>query len=129
MQINMLGIFTDRFAAMRDFYRDVLDMEVTDDREQYVEFGGQGVRVAICDRAVMVGLELSKSFDMAASGHVFSLAFECASPELVDRELDRLITAGAEHVQGGTRMPWGQYTAFFADPDGHIHELFARIEN
>ena len=129
MQINMLGLFTDRLAAMRSFYRDVLGMEVRDDRGQYVEFTGQGVRVAICERAVMQGLGLSDSFYTPPTGHVFSLAFACDSTEEVDSELARLVAAGAAEIQGGTRMPWGQYTAFFADPDGHVHELFTQLDD
>jgi uncharacterized glyoxalase superfamily protein PhnB len=77
----------------------------------------------------MQGLGLADSFNTPASGHAFSLAFECASADKVDSELARLVTAGAKQIQGGARMPWGQYTAFFADPDGHIHELFTTLKD
>ncbi|MCA9101098.1 MAG: VOC family protein [Planctomycetales bacterium] len=128
MQINMLSIFTGRFVPMRAFYRDVLGMTITVDHEDhYVEFAGQGVRLAICERAVMQRLGLSAGYDNPAQGQAFGLAFECSCAEDVNRRLAELVDAGAERIAVGNRMPWGQYTAFFADPDGHIHELFARL--
>lgn len=43
---------------------------------------------------------------------------------LTDAEL---LANGAVAVQPPDDMPWGQRTAFFADPDGNIHELFADL--
>ena len=34
---------------------------------------------------------------------------------------------GAVGVKPPAKMPWGQYTAFFADPEGNIHELFTDL--
>ncbi|MEZ6069592.1 MAG: hypothetical protein R3C10_04805 [Pirellulales bacterium] len=81
--------------------------------------------LAICERAVMQRLGLSAGYDNPAQGQAFGLAFECSCAEDVNRRLAELVDAGAERRAVGNRMPWGQYTAFFADPDGHIHELFA----
>lgn len=36
-----------------------------------------------------------------------------------------LISKGATSIKGPSDMPWGHRTAFFADPEGNIHEIFA----
>ncbi len=35
---------------------------------------------------------------------------------------------GAAPVKGPADMPWGQRAAFFADPEGNVHELFAELQ-
>jgi len=52
-QINMIGIITSQFDAMRDFYRDVLGFEVVLEIENYVEFHNDGVRFALSTHQVM----------------------------------------------------------------------------
>ena len=127
MQINMVGLFTDQFAAMKDFYASVLKFEIVDELESYVEFGGQPVRFAICERRIMQQVTGYSGYDQAASGTPFELAFECMSREELDQSYDNLVSQGATPVKPGSEMPWKQYTAFFADPDGHVHELFVRL--
>jgi uncharacterized glyoxalase superfamily protein PhnB len=60
-----------------------------------------------------------------ASGHRIALAFECESPEEVDRLYAELSQAGA----GSHREPWdafwGQRYAQVKDPDGTVVDLFA----
>lgn len=127
MQINMLGVFTDQLPEMRQFYEQVLEMPITTELESYLEFGGQGVRFSICERKVMVETLGAEHYGSSPTGHSFSLAFECDSCEAVQSEFDKLVNLGAKPIQEPRDMPWGQRTAFFADPDGHIHELFANL--
>jgi uncharacterized glyoxalase superfamily protein PhnB len=61
------------------------------------------------------------------SGQCFELAFPLGSPAEVDLAYADIISKGAAPVQPPTNMPWNQRTAFFADPDGNIHELFANM--
>jgi uncharacterized glyoxalase superfamily protein PhnB len=49
------------------------------------------------------------------------------SPEQVDHAYAELTGKGAAHIQAPANMPWNQRTAFFADPDGNVHEIFADI--
>jgi predicted lactoylglutathione lyase len=52
-----------------------------------------------------------------------ALAWNCASPEEVDAALARATVAGAKPLRPGAKAFWGGYTAYFADPDGHIWEI------
>ena len=36
---------------------------------------------------------------------------------------------GIAFVQKPTLMPWNEYTAFFKDPDGNVHELISNNLN
>lgn len=52
-----------------------------------------------------------------------SLAWNCASPQEVDTGLTRALDAGATLLRKAETVFWGGYTAYFADPDGHIWEI------
>ncbi|MEV7428559.1 VOC family protein [Nocardioides sp. NPDC092400] len=53
----------------------------------------------------------------------FALAHNVATPAEVDAVLDTARAAGADPVSGATERPWGGYTGYFADPDGHRWEV------
>lgn len=127
MKIDMLGLFTDRFEEMKQFYVSVLDFEIGNELEKYVEFKGQGVRFAICQRQVMVETVSAEQFGQPATGRPLSLAFRCDTKQQLEQDYANLLTKGAQPINPPAEMPWGQYTAFFADPDGHVHELFTDL--
>jgi len=125
--ISLITVLTSDVPAMVSFYRDVLGFQVMDDRGNYVEFANDGVRFAICARSVMASATGSPAFDEPSHGQSFELAFPCDSPEAVDQSYVDIVAKGARPVKAPTTMPWGQRTAFFADPEGNIHELFAEL--
>jgi lactoylglutathione lyase len=128
MQINMVGLSTDQLDAMKEFYSQVLGFEITEELESYVEFGGQPLRFALCDRKIMQQVTEDSNFNQRATGSPFELAFLCETREELDQRYAEIIEKGARPVKKPTVMPWNHYTAFFADPDGYVHELFVRLE-
>ena len=52
-----------------------------------------------------------------------TLAWNCASADEVDAALARAVSAGAKTVRQAQKVFWGGYTAYFADPDGHLWEI------
>ena len=124
-KIALISIFTDNYENMVAFYRDVVGFEVAFEMGQYVEFKNEGVRFAVCAMDVMVQTVAHPSFKEPRSGQPFELAFDVTSPVEVNKVYSELIGKGATPVQGPADMPWNQRTAFFADPDGNIHEIFA----
>jgi predicted lactoylglutathione lyase len=52
-----------------------------------------------------------------------ALAWNCASPEEVDNAVARVRAAGGRVVREPQTVFWGGYTAYFADPDGHLWEI------
>jgi lactoylglutathione lyase len=125
--IALITIVTNDVSRLVSFYRDVLGFTVKQDLEIYVEFESEGVRFAICARSVMKQATNHSSYEKETTGQSFELAFPVEAPEAVDTTFEQIVAAGAIPIHPPADMPWGQRAAFFADPDGHIHELFADL--
>jgi hypothetical protein len=59
----------------------------------------------------------------APSSGAFSLGHAVESREAVHRVLDLAVAAGAEALGEPHERPWGIYSAYFRDPDGHLWEI------
>jgi uncharacterized glyoxalase superfamily protein PhnB len=124
----MIGIITANFQKMVSFYKEVLGFESMLELEHYVEFKNEGVRFAISTNQVMFEATNHQSFKQEKKGRSLELAFKADTPEEVDKSFANLIAKGAKSIKEPADMPWGQRTAFFADPDGNIHEIFADLK-
>lgn len=127
-RIALITLLTDDVPTMRAFYEKVIGFSVKTDMDQYIEFDSEGVRFSLCARAILSDATQHNDYATPPAGQRFELAFPCARPQDVDSAYRRLLTAGARPVKPPEDMPWGQRTAFFADPDGNIHELFADLQ-
>jgi catechol 2,3-dioxygenase-like lactoylglutathione lyase family enzyme len=58
-----------------------------------------------------------------ASSREFSLGHFVASREAVDALVDQAVAAGARPLDPPHDRPWGIYSAYFRDPDGHLWEV------
>lgn len=123
--IALVTILTDDVLALTRFYRDVLGFPLEHGPGDYVEFRSPGVRFALCARHVMAEATRHPSYAEPRRGQTFELAFPLPTPAEVDAAYTDLVARGATPIGGPADMPWGQRAAFFADPDGNIHELFA----
>jgi catechol 2,3-dioxygenase-like lactoylglutathione lyase family enzyme len=59
----------------------------------------------------------------AATSGAFSLGHLVPTREQVDAVLAQAVTAGAEQIGEPHDRPWGIYSAYFRDPDGHLWEI------
>lgn len=126
-EISLITIVSLNAPALARFYQEVLGFEPKGDMGGYVEMQSQGVRFAICSNAIMRDATGEVGYMEPHRGHSFELAFPCDGPEDVDASFERVVGLGARPVRPPADMPWGQRAAFFADPDGNIHELFADL--
>jgi hypothetical protein len=53
----------------------------------------------------------------------FSLGHLVPNREAVDAALEQAVAAGAEAMGVPHDRPWGIYSAYFRDPDGHLWEI------
>lgn len=125
--IALLTILTDYVPDMVNFYTRVLGFKEKLNMGKYVELENEGVRFAICDREIMLKATRDKAYLKTPDGQAFELAFPCDTPDDVDLSYEFVVKNGAKPIQSPASMEWGQRTAFFADPDGNIHELFSEI--
>ena len=125
-RLEGITVLADDVAQLAAFYRDALGLRVEVSEDRYVAFGGEGIRFAVFSRLGM-GPNTHDHPDYRApfTGQAFELNFECASPEEVTARFAHVIANGGESIAEPTRMHWGQFTGFFADPEGNIHSLFA----
>lgn len=52
-----------------------------------------------------------------------SIAMNLSDRETVDATFARFVAAGATARRGPHETPWGGYTSYVTDPDGHLWEL------
>ena len=95
--------------------------------ENYVEFENEGVRFALSTHDVLAQATGFGEYTTQKHGHNLELAFSAESTKDVDATYAELLVKGAKGIKEPTDMPWGQRTAFFSDPDGNVHEIFAEI--
>jgi uncharacterized glyoxalase superfamily protein PhnB len=123
--IALITILANNVTALARFYQEALGFSVKQDSGEYVELESPNVRFSICTRAVMFGATDHVSYQEPRAGQAFELAFPVESPADVDHAYAEIIAKGAVPIKPPADMPWNQRTAFFADPEGNIHELFA----
>lgn len=98
---------------------------IVTEESHYAEFENNGVRFAICSKALMAdNTNGHHSFIEERKGQAFELNFQCESPEAVRDTYNDLVSKGATSITEPRSMDWGHTTGFFADPDGNIHSIF-----
>lgn len=127
-KIDMIGIITNKFEEMKEFYSKVLGFKIQLEMEQYVEFENEGTRFAISTNKVMSDVTNHSSYKEEKKGQSLELAFRVNTPEEVDSYFQEIIDKGATSIKEPANMPWGQRAAFFADPDENIHEIFTDLK-
>lgn len=128
MRAHLEGVtvLADDVPALATFYRDALGLEVAVWEHQYVAFRGEGVRVAIFSRPDMAPhTNAHPDYRLPRSGQAFELNFQHATEAAVDAHFAHICATGGVAIAPPVRQAWGDYTGFFADPEGNIHSLFA----
>jgi uncharacterized protein len=61
--------------------------------------------------------------DSPPSSVEFSLGYFAESESDVDTVIARAVSAGATRTAPSRKRPWGIYSGYFRDPDGHLWEV------
>lgn len=61
--------------------------------------------------------------DSPPSAVEFSLGYFAESQSAVDEVIARAVSAGASRTEHPRQRPWGIYSGYFRDPDGHLWEV------
>ena len=127
-EIYMVTIHTDNYARMRAFFADSMGMEVVNEQGEFVEFRSDGLRLSLASFDTLSSFLDAESLRAKRAGSGLGIGFHYDTPEQVDTVTAELKKAGVAFVAEPTAMPWGEYTAFFSDPDGNVHELVAEMK-
>jgi catechol 2,3-dioxygenase-like lactoylglutathione lyase family enzyme len=139
-QLNVVTLAVNDLDRSLAFYRDGLGFAT--DGIVGEEFAGSATEPA--GRAAMFALDgglilsLYARSDLAKDAHLdlqraegsgFSLGYVVDSREEVDELLAEAGRAGAEITAPAHERPWGIYSGYFADPDGHLWEVVCFLQS
>ncbi len=133
-QINVITLAVNDLARSIAFYRDGLGLPTKGIFG--TEFAGSVTEPAgaVCFFELSGGLilalyprsELAKDAklpNVPASSLEFSIGYLAESKEAVDRVVEQAQVAGATVTDAPHQRPWGIYSGYFKDLDGHLWEI------
>ena len=114
-------LITRKLEILRDFYREVLQVEPKVYQEDYLEFPTEGAILSLYNQE-----SLDKTVPGAMQAGVnksVMLEFQVAD---VDQEYTRLRQSGlpVDWVMPPTTFPWGNRSVYFRDPEGNLVNLY-----
>ena len=121
--IYMVTLHTDNFSKMKNFYNKKLGMKIINDTGEFIELSSQGLRLSIVSRKSLNKFIPAKTLQIIRQGSSVGIGFKYSSTKEVDKAFVKLSSNNVKFIAKPTMQPWGEYTAFFSDPDGNIHEL------
>jgi catechol 2,3-dioxygenase-like lactoylglutathione lyase family enzyme len=122
--VGAITMFVDDPRRSKEFYERVFEVSPVFEDENSVAFEFENLIVnLLVERAAP---ELIEPTPVAGreTGERFQLTIWV---EDADAVVEQLRSAGVELLNGPIDRPWGLRTAAFADPDGHVWEVAAKI--
>ncbi len=119
--LGYMVLFVDNFDQMMEFYSKKVGLPVRLRADGYAEFAVEGSKFALLTRARATELVGAKHAVRPAPG-----AHDAAVTVLVedvDRVYRDLSARGVEFLSPPADRLWGQRTAYFCDPEGHLIEV------
>ena len=123
--LGYVVLFVEDLARALAFYRDKVGLSVRFQDKGYAELAVAGSKFALLARS-----RLPELVGAAHTGRPASGAHE-AGVTLVVEDVDRvhrdLTSRGVTFLGAPQNRPWGQRTALFQDPEGHLIELATNL--
>lgn len=124
--IEWIILITDKYQKAVKFYKDILGFKI--DREmpgdEYCQFKLKDFYFALYGRK-----EAEKLFDKKYLSKPGGAIYTLPESKDIDKTFEELKSNGVIFIKNPTTQPWGQRTAYFTDPDGHIWEIQQWIKN
>jgi catechol 2,3-dioxygenase-like lactoylglutathione lyase family enzyme len=119
-RLSLVTLGVDDLARARAFYEDGLGWRPADAPEGVVFYQLPGMAFALWSRS-----ELAQDARTPVDGSFSGIALACnqRTEDDVDRVLAQAERAGGRILKPAERAPWGGYSGYFADPDGHVWEV------
>jgi lactoylglutathione lyase len=119
-QIEWIILKTDDYTASKTFYADVLKLSVVRDipDDEFTQF-----KLENCFLAIYGSKQFDSLIGQKHSGPAGGAIYTFSQVENVDQSVKDLKNQGVKFIKDPVTQPWGQRTAYFTDPDGHIWEI------
>ena len=122
--VGAITLFIEDRQRAKSFYEKAFDVEPVYEDENAVAFQFENMVVNLLVTREAHGLIGPAVVAERETGARFQLTIWVDDTNAVCEELAR---RGVELLNGPIDRPWGLRTAAFADPDGHIWEVAAKI--
>ena len=122
--VGAITLFIEDRQRAKSFYEQAFDVESVYEDDNAVAFQFENMVVNLLVTREAHGLIGPAVVAEAEAGARFQLTIWVDDTNAVCEELAR---RGIELLNGPIDRPWGLRTAAFADPDGHIWEVAAKI--
>ncbi len=118
--VSWIILVTDDYQLSKEFYSSKLGFAIEREvaAEEFCQFSLGNCFVAIYGRSFFQKL-LPAGVLKQSGGAVYS--FKDSTD--IDADFIELKSNGVQFIKEPTTQPWGQRTAYFTDPDGHLWEL------
>ncbi len=125
--INAAVLFVKDVDTCVAFYRDVVGLEPTfsDDVSSAFRLGSQDFVVLALPAAVKMLTEVT----IAPQSEGVRRTLLCVGVEDVDATYKELTAKGLTFIKPPVSQVWGRRTAYFADPEGNLWELYHMLPN
>ncbi len=120
-RLSLITLGVADLARARRFYEDGLGWTKNNPEEEVAFYQLNGLVLAVWARADLV--EDAGITDSGATFSGIALAFNTRSHDEVDVILAEAQSAGGSVLKSAEETPWGGYSGYFADPDGHTWEV------
>ncbi len=125
-RLDLVTLVVDDVPLCAAFYREVLGFSPRGKfSANYLEFENQGVRFHLMSRGMLISHIGDPALGGSRSGNGLELAIRLDDKREVERVYRLAVESGAPALREPEMMPWGEYTAFTADPDGNVVALFS----
>ena len=114
MTLTEVCLLTLNVRCLRDFYRQLLQVEPVDDGEVHVAFQVGDVFLTLYAAGEMEAWAPGSTREVGRGGGI--VGFEVAD---VDQEYARLLDMRVTILKVPTTFPWGRRAVWFQDPDGN----------
>lgn len=117
-RVSLITLGVADTARSRAFY-EALGWKAAFENEEVVFFQLNGIVLGLFRRD---SFDLDMKRDNDGTGRI-ALAYSVRDRSEVDPALDRAVSAGGSLLKRAEEAPWGGYSGYFADPDGHAWEV------
>ena len=120
-RLSLITLGVADLARSRRFYEDGLGWTKGNPHDEVAFYQLNGLVLALWARAELA--EDARVDDTGATFGGMTLAFNTRSRDEVDEVLAEVEAAGGTILKPAEEQPWGGYSGYFADPDGHPWEV------
>lgn len=119
-RLNLITLGVADLARARRFYEEGLGWTPAQEEESIVFYKLGGLILGLFPREALRE-DAHQGQDWGQGG--FTLAQNVAERATVDAIMARAVAAGATMQKKAEDTPWGGYSGYVADPDGHLWEI------